>query len=232
MLAFCFIRLGCRTVLFAAAIAAYVSARLHPGGPSLMGNPTVNRIVWLLFLLGILSRFFPSRLESRGCEKVFARNYLPTGKTVPRGSAPNARGAALTLAVWLTLNAAIGALHLTGVLDRGAMLLICSFFSVCDDVCILFYCPFQSLLMKNRCCVTCRIFSWDYAMMFTPLLFVPGVCFRSLLFLSLALAVRWEITYRLHPERFSEETNRYLSCAGCTERLCRYKRRRAGGGGR
>ena len=34
---------------------------------------------------------------------------------------------------------------------------------------------------------------------------------------------RWEITFYKYPERFSEETNGYLSCARCTEKLCAHK---------
>ncbi len=49
-------------------------------------------------------------------------------------------------------------------------------------------------------------------MMFTPLFFVRKTYTWSLLALSVALLVRWEITFFLHPERFSEETNDYLQC--------------------
>jgi hypothetical protein len=36
--------------------------------------------------------------------------------------------------------------------------------------------------------------------------------------------IRWEITFFLHPERFSEETNDYLQCGNCTEKLCAHKK--------
>ena len=78
--------------------------------------------------------------------------------------------------------------------------------------------------MKNKCCSTCRIYNWDYAMMFTPLFFVRKTYTWSLLVLSVALLVRWEITFFLHPERFSEKTNDYLQCRNCTEKLCVHKK--------
>ena len=90
-------------------------------------------------------------------------------------------------------------------------------------ICILFFCPFQSWLMKNKCCVTCRIYNWDYAMMFTPLFFVKNGFTWSLLALSVALLIRWELTFYRHPERFSENTNAYLKCKNCTEKLCAHK---------
>jgi hypothetical protein len=34
----------------------------------------------------------------------------------------------------------------------------------------------------------------------------------------------WEITYRRHPERFSDYTNERLQCKNCTERLCRHNK--------
>jgi hypothetical protein len=61
-------------------------------------------------------------------------------------------------------------------------------------------------------------------MMFTPLFFVRRVYAWSLLALSVALLVRWEITFFRHPERFSEKTNEYLRCQNCTEKLCTHKK--------
>ena len=81
--------------------------------------------------------------------------------------------------------------------------------------------------MKNKCCSACRIYNWDYAMMFTPLFFIPRHYSWSLLALSVALLIRWEITFYLHPERFSEKTNDYLRCANCTEKLCAHKKQAA-----
>lgn len=77
---------------------------------------------------------------------------------------------------------------------------------------------FRAWFMKNKCCSSCRIYNWDYAMMFTPLFFVRKTYTWSLLVLSVALLVRWEITFYLHPERFSEKTNDYLQCKNCTEK--------------
>lgn len=42
--------------------------------------------------------------------------------------------------------------------------------------------------------------------------------------MSVALLLRWEITFYRYPERFSEKTNAYLKCADCPERLCNHKR--------
>ncbi|MCR4946660.1 MAG: hypothetical protein K5929_06955 [Lachnospiraceae bacterium] len=113
---------------------------------------------------------------------------------------------------------------MAGILDDGIMILLCSAYSICDIICILFFCPFQTWFMKNKCCSTCRIYNWDYAMMFTPLFFIKKSYTWSLLVLSVALLIRWEVTFYMHPERFSDKTNDYLQCANCTEKLCAHKK--------
>jgi hypothetical protein len=77
--------------------------------------------------------------------------------------------------------------------------------------------------MKNKCCVTCQIYNWDYPMMFLPLIFIPNFYTWSLLGLSLALVIEWEILKKLYPERFLERTNCSLSCENCREKLCSHK---------
>ena len=126
--------------------------------------------------------------------------------------------------VWLALNAVIGVLYFTHIIDVAILLLVSLFYGVCDMICILFFCPFQMWFMKNRCCTTCRIYNWDFAMMFTPLLFIPHAYTWSLLAMSLIILLRWKLTVRNRPERFAETTNACLSCKNCDEKLCLHKR--------
>ena len=87
-------------------------------------------------------------------------------------------------------------------------------------VCVLFFCPYQVLFLKNRCCTTCRIYNWDYFMMCTPLIFVPHFFTWGLLALSVIILLKWEITALKFPERFCENTNDCLSCKNCQDKLC------------
>ena len=178
--------------------------------------------VWVFFAIEMALRFFPSRLESMGCQKQFARNYEPIGENIAPTN-QSWRATALVASSWLLLNALIGLLYFVGIIDRGILVLIAIAFSVCDIICILFFCPFQTWFMKNRCCGTCRIYNWDFAMMFTPLIFIPSWYTYSLVGMSLILLLRWEITYKLHPERFSTGTNKCLDCSRCKEKLCSHK---------
>ena len=215
-----------RSVLFLAAAAVYLVNRLRGTGDPFGGVehlPFILAVIWLVFAVEMALRFFPSRVESMGCQKQFARNYVPAPPGVKAPAPTSPRAVWAVVAAWVTLNAGVGVLYLTGVIDRGIMLLVCLAYSVCDMICILFFCPFQTWFLKNKCCGSCRIYNWDFAMMFTPLIFIPSVYNWSLLALALALLIEWEVLYRRHPERFSEASNASLSCALCREKLCAHK---------
>ena len=220
-----YVRLVYRSILFLLLVIQYILFRLdrQVSLTALMEQrPLLLIITWAIFVVDMTLRFFPSRFESPGCQKQFAQNYIKSGSTDIVIQDNNA--AILVALVWIVFNAIFGALHMAGILDDGIMILLCVAYSVCDMICILFFCPFQSWFMKNKCCSTCRIYNWDYAMMFTPLFFVQKTYTWSLLALSMALLVRWELTFFRHPERFSERTNDYLRCQNCTEKLCTHKK--------
>ena len=219
------IRLLYRSALFILLLISYIRFKLYSEASiieSAESMPHIIYVTWAVFVVEMIFRFFPSKYESPGCQKQFARNYIKSGQTdivIPDNNAT-----VLVALIWVVFNASFGALHMVGILDDGIMILLCSAYSICDIICILFFCPFQTWFLKNKCCSTCRIYNWDYAMMFTPLFFVRKSYTWSLLVLSVALLVRWELTFYLHPERFSEKTNDYLQCKNCTEKLCAHKK--------
>ena len=220
-----YIRLVYRSVLFLLLAIWYLSFRLRAGADitwRIEQMPVILAVTWVVYVVEMVMRFFPSRFESPGCQKQFARNYIKSGNTeiVPHDN----NSTVLIALIWIVFNGLFGGLHMLGILDDGIMILLCAAYSVCDMICILFFCPFQTWFMKNKCCSVCRIYNWDYAMMFTPLFFIRKSYTWSLLALSVALLIRWEITFFKHPERFSERTNEYLRCQNCTEKLCAHKK--------
>ena len=220
-----YVRLVGRSLTFLLLLYFYIMNKLKNGEDLesiIESHPVILTAIWIVFLVEMILRFFPSKIESPGCQKQFRKNYIKTGKTEIKIQDDNA--VVLVALIWVAFNAVFGMLHMKGILDDGIMLLLCSFYSVCDLICILFFCPFQSWFLKNKCCCTCRIYNWDYAMMFTPLFFVQKTYTWSLLVLSVVLMARWEITFYRFPERFSENTNGYLHCANCTEKLCTHKK--------
>ena len=175
------LKLVYRGLLFLAAVAAYIVSRIRHTDLISEKNPLLLVLlgaIWVVFVAEMLSRMFPSPLESMGCEKQFKSNYKPV-----KGAEPHLQRGKVTFAVafvWIALNALFGGLYIAGIFDRGLLFLIALAYSVCDMICILFFCPFQTWFMKNKCCTTCRIYNWDYLMMFTPFLFIPTVYTWSL----------------------------------------------------
>lgn len=184
-------------------------------------------IVWLIWLVNMLIQLFPSTgLVSIGSQKLFrqkAHLVRPEPNIAElRMSIRAANQAALKVAVvWLLLTALIGVARGIGWISSRELFLLIVFFYVSDLICVLFWCPFQKLLMKNRCCATCRIFNWDQIMIMTPALFMTGFFTTSLLLLSLIILLIWEVAFIRAPERFLEISNQTLSCRFCTDHLCR-----------
>ena len=220
-----------RSLMLVAALTLYIVGRAR-GDESpfqrLEGMTWLLRGLFVIFAIEMLLRFFPSRFESMGCQKQFRRNYIPKDADIGAcGTRVRLGTWRTTLAValaWIGLNAVFAVLYYTGVLDAGILVLISLFYSVADMICILFFCPFQTWFLKNRCCTVCRIYNWDFAMMFTPLILIPNAYTYSLVAMSVVLLLRWEITFRRHPERFSERTNACLDCRNCKEKLCHHKK--------
>lgn len=214
-----------RSALFLGATVMYIVARICQVSSlrkSIGRCPWLLALIWAFYMVEMWLRFFPSKIESPGCQKQFARNYISTGENTP---APRSWKRTFSVAAtWLIFNGMIGTLYFTHIIDAEILILISFAYGVCDMICILFFCPFQTWFMKNRCCTDCRIYNWDFAMMFTPLIFIPHWYTWSLLGISLLLLLRWEITLRLHPERFSDRTNGCISCKNCTEKLCKHKK--------
>lgn len=225
-------RLVYRSILFAAAVALYIVFRVQGYNFFDLSKPLnaiAISVITVVFVIEMVERFFPAKTSSMGSQKQFKRNYIPTGEEKPK--LQEWWRTLIVFLSWISLNAIFAVLYYLHIFDEGIMVLISLVYSICDMICILFFCPFQTWMMKNRCCGTCRIYNWDYAMMFTPLLFIlfpfdvnvtPFAL--TLVVCSLILLFKWEITYRLHPERFSEETNASLRCVNCQEKLCAHKK--------
>lgn len=220
-----YIRLVIRIGIFLVLLYQYVFHKVTDG-VDIFDSSTIREIaiivIFAMFIIEMLLRFFPSSLESPGCQKQFKRNYIKSGKT--NIVIEDNNGVVLVALIWVGLNAVFGMLHTYDILGDGIMILIASFYSICDLICILFFCPFQTWFLHNKCCATCRIYNWDYAMMFTPLFFIKRWYGWVLLGMAFILALRWELTIYKYPERFSEETNGYLGCANCKEKLCTHKK--------
>ena len=220
-------KLVLRGSVFLAALAVYVPNRLRCAEglyETFAGFTGLIPFVWIVFMADMICRMFPAKVDSMGSQKLFRKNYRPTGERPEHITVLPPARTALCAGSWFLLNGLIFILFFRGILDEGAMLVISLFYSVCDIICIMFFCPFQTWMMGNRCCTTCRIYNWDFPMMFTPLAFSRNVFLRCLFLVSMIVLIQWEVQLHRHPEYFSEQTNESLRCVNCEEKLCRHKK--------
>ena len=157
-------------------------------------------------------------------QKLFANHFRPIREKINYRAlrsyiVSTTKAAYKVFLLWCVLIAAIGVLYSLGVIDQIGLFMISVLFYVCDLICVLIWCPFR-LIMKNRCCTTCRIFNWDHLMMFSPLIVMRGFYARSLVLMAAAAWLVWELCVMMYPERFWEYSNAALQCCECTDKLC------------
>lgn len=232
MFLFYFSRFLFRTGVFLFVLRLYLrdrAALLAFTAPGFFSSFSFPQALWCLLMAGMLFHLLPKSCISMSGRKSRAAEYLPP-KT-PYDESELLRffrlmnlKALRVLLLWLSVNACFALLYAVGLLTDAEMVLLTFFYYFCDLFCMMLFCPFQRFLMKNRCCVNCRIFDWGHFMMFTPMLFVKSFFGWSLFFTSCVLLFRWEFAWVLHPERFWHRSNAALRCENCRDRLCRIKR--------
>ncbi|SDB19820.1 hypothetical protein SAMN02910298_00916 [Pseudobutyrivibrio sp. YE44] len=181
-------------------------------------------VLWFVFMVMMLQHIFPHKDLSMAYKKGKLEEYEPVEnysrlELLEFVQDMNVK-AWLVMLAWLTFNAVFAALYLFKFIDVADMLMLTVFFYLSDYLCIMFFCPFQTFILKNRCCINCRIYDWGHFMMFTPMLFVKNFFSWSLFFTSLIVLIRWEVNYAKHPELFWHGSNKRLQCTQCKEKLC------------
>ncbi len=186
---------------------------------------SVLHILWVIWMVDMLDQLFPVRkFIPLGSHKHFAERFQPIKERLNSQALRDyiistTKSAYKVFLIWTVLTLGLGVLYWQNILTASHLFLIGVLFYVCDLICVLIWCPFR-LLMKNRCCTTCRIFNWDHLMMFTPMLFINSFFSVSLLVVAFIVWVMWEVCVMLYPERFWEQTNKSLKCSECTDKLC------------
>ena len=182
-------------------------------------------ILWIIWIIDMIFQLVPVKhYISLGSQKLFKIKFKPIREKINHAALreyviSTTKSAYKVFIIWVVLLTVIGLLHYFGVIDNSVLFMISVFFYVCDLICVLIWCPFR-LIMKNRCCTTCRIFNWDHLMMFSPMLFINSFFARSLCALALLAWIAWEVAILIYPERFWEHSNEALKCANCTDKLC------------
>ena len=222
------IRLIFRCVVLLACIAGYI---LRPDGFSVLEGMnffrefSVLHLLWLIWVIDTVQQIIPIKNKlPLGSMKLFANRFRPIREKINHEAlreyiVTTTKAAYKVFLLWCALLAVIGGLYFGGILNKPLLFLISVAFYVCDLICVLIWCPFR-LMMKTRCCTTCRIFNWDHLMMFSPLFFMGGFYGLSLAFLAFAAWLVWELCVMMYPERFWDKSNLALKCSQCTDKLC------------
>jgi hypothetical protein len=214
-------------VLMASAAALILAPEIFTvlEGMNFFREFSVLHLLWVIWVWDMIQQIIPTKNKLPiGSMKLFANRFRPAKEKIKDEAlrtyiATATRAAYKVFALWLALLAVIGILYYAQILNKPLLFLISVAFYVCDLICVLIWCPFR-LMMKTRCCTTCRIFNWDHFMMFSPLYFMGGFYGLSLALLATADFLVWEISVMLHPERFWDRSNQALKCSECTDKLC------------
>ena len=223
-----FLRLIFRCLVLLACVAAYL---LKPemfdilDGMNFFREVSVLHLLWLIWVIDMVQQIIPIKNKlPLGSMKLFAHRFRPIREKINHEAlrsyiVTTTKEAYKVFLLWCLLLAVIGTLYYTDVLTKAMVFLISVVFYVCDLICVLIWCPFR-LMMRTRCCTTCRIFNWDHLMMFSPLFFIGGFYGLSLALVASAAWLVWELCIMMYPERFWDKTNIALKCSECTDKLC------------
>ena len=224
------IKFAIRLVTFLLIFLLYVTNK--PLMYQLMTQPiymgiTPIHVLWLGFMVMMLGHIFSIRELSMAALKTKKETYAKVEnyselELLKYVQDQNAKAWKVML-IWLIFNSVFGLLYVFDVIGSTDLLMLTVFYFLCDYICILIFCPFQTGIMKNKCCVNCRIYDWGHFMMFTPMLFIRNFFSWSLFFTACVVLIRWEITYAKHPERFYSGSNKNLQCANCKDKICQIK---------
>ena len=182
-------------------------------------------ILWVIWMIDMFCQLMPVKDRiALGSQKLFEHKFKPVKDMINYQKLQNyivstTKSAYKIFIIWTIFIGAFGVLYYNNIIGDICLVMACVVFYVCDLICVLIWCPFR-LIMKNKCCTTCRIFNWDHLMMFTPLVYVSGIFSRSLLIVSIIVWLIWEVSVMIYPERFWEFSNAALKCKNCTDKLC------------
>ena len=223
-----FLRLAGRIAVFTLAVFMYAfdtSVFNAADGGAFFQSFSPLHLLWVLWMCDMLLQLIPVKSHiSIGSQKVFESFFKPIKEKINYHNLKQyikdtTATAYKVMFIWIALTVCISILHLSGVIDTGIMVLVATFFYVCDLICVLIWCPFR-LIMHNKCCTTCRIFNWDHLMMFLPIVALNSFFSWSLVIFAFVVWLIWELCVFTYPERFWENSNMALRCSECTDKLC------------
>lgn len=222
-----FLRLFGRIIIFIVCLLMCFKPQFYDilEGMNFFAGPHILHLLWLIWVVDMIIQIIPIKNKvALGSQKLFASRFQPIGKKINYKTLDNyvknsTASAYKVFIIWVLLIVVIGVMYYFNIINKTWLFMFSVFFYVCDLICVLIWCPFR-LIMKNKCCTTCRIFNWDHLMMFSPLIFCGGFFAISIVVMAFLAWSVWELCILLYPERFFEITNVALRCSKCTDKLC------------
>ena len=194
-------------------------------GTNFFSHFSLLHILWIIWTIDMVLQIIPIKNKlPLGSMKLFESRFKPIRDKINYEALRSyilttTKAAYKVFLLWCALILGIGILYWTGIINKAGLFMVSVCFYVCDLICVLIWCPFR-LLMKTRCCTTCRIFNWDHLMMFSPLIFMGGFYAVSLVVMAFLAWLVWELCIMTYPERFWDKSNAALKCSECTDKLC------------
>ena len=229
------VKLVIRVMLFLSVFAIYIYDKdlmLQLAYQPLHRGITFLHILWFIFMFMMIKHLFPKEPFTMALLKKEEKKFVPAENysrlELLEYVQDQNRKAWKVMLVWLVGNGIVGMLYAFNIIGKADLFMLTVFYFLCDYICILFYCPFQSHIMKNKCCVNCRIYDWGHFMMFTPMIMIKSFYTWSLFFMACIVLVHWELVYAKHPERFYSGSNQVLKCLNCKDKTCQIKNKITG----
>ncbi len=182
-------------------------------------------LFFIYFILDSLSVILPMFNDSIYSGKMQKRLYKEVSEyNIAEVKQLSKKSNKIALLIFILYGSGIAILGLSYMhldfLDRNFIYLVFFGLNFADYFCIMLWCPFRTLFLKNSCCNTCRISNWDRIMKFSILIFIPNVYTISIFVIGLGIFLYWEYHHWKHPERFYRISNQTLWCSNCDKITC------------
>lgn len=184
--------------------------------------------LWLFFMYDIWKVIIPKFSNFSPYGKLFKKFYKEAKKinyTLMKKQLRKTNfRAVIFFILWLVFLVVLGVNYYRGYITINILIYIVVVLNFFDYFSINVWCPFHKIIIKDKCCNTCRIYNWDHFLKFSPLYLIFSFWSYSLLVSSIIALIQWEILRFTYPERFTEYTNRNLSCSECILE-CRFNKK-------
>lgn len=185
----------------------------------------VYTLFWAFFVFDILSVLIPRLAKytpsGKHLKKFFKEADYSKEKLFEYVKKMNFR-TVITFFLYMVFLGVVGALYYLNIINRYHIILLVILLNFIDYFSINTWCIFHRVLIRNRCCNTCRIYNWDHFLKFAPFIFIFEFRAWSLFVLGVIALIQWEISYALYPERFIDISNENLRCDNCLHD-CRFR---------